>query len=374
MRFDRRALIRLLLRLWRWWRRELAALVPRPLKARIARLFASLEIVTDGSALGIFHRRGEERRRLAEIVLAGRAPGAVAAELRALVEGAEGAYDRLVLLIAPERTLHRRVSMPAAARDSLREAVGYDIDRQTPFTEDQVYFAVEELAVTPHEEEIGVHLAVVRRADVDAALEVLRAAGLMPDRIRVGGRGGAPADLDVPAAKARRGVLWPRATALLAALAILLFGAAIYLPLARVDAEFAQVEAGMRTARAAAARVERLHREMQALTEAEARLFERKRDEPMVLTLLAEVTAAVPDDAFLIEFGFDGREVRLSGYAETASDAIAWIEGAPHLQGARFLSPVMQDQRLGRERFSMAAERVAAAPAEDVAEGEGAAP
>ncbi len=373
MRLDLRSLARGLRRFWRWWMSELTALVPRPLKERIGRLFATLEIVTDGSTLAVSHRQGGEGRQVAEVAHAGRDPQAVAAELRALVEGIDGTYDRLVLVVAPERTLHRRFAMPSAARDSLREAVGYDIDRQTPFTEDQVYFAVEEVDVRP-EDEITVRLAVVRRADVDSALEVLWAAGLLPDRIRAGNSGDAAADLEVPAARMRSGILWPRATALLAGLAIALFGAAILLPLSRVENEFAQVEAEMGTARAAAVRVERLRREMLALAEAEGRLFERKREEPMVLTLLAEVTAAVPDSAFLLEFGFDGREVSLSGFADAASDAIAWIEGAPHLRGARFLSPVMQDQRLGRERFSMAAERVAAAPAADAGEGKGTAP
>ncbi|RMD89917.1 MAG: hypothetical protein D6807_02750 [Alphaproteobacteria bacterium] len=354
MELDWSQLVDLLRRFWRWWMSNLAALVPAALARRVRRLFAILEIETDGSRVRLRHRHGDTVRELGTVAFAQRTGDAVATELRSLLAAADGYYDRSFLRVAPSRVLSRTIRVPAAARHSLAEAIGYDIDRQTPFGEDQVYFTVTPLSGSGVEGEIAVRLEVVRRTDIDEPLAFLAAAGIRPDRIVAGEGGGR---LPLPAAMARKGQSWRGVAGVLALGAAVAFFLAAYLPVARVNEDLARVEAESARTRAAAARVESLRREMQALADAESRLLARKAREPMALALLAEVTAAIPDTAFLIEFGADGTGVTLSGYAEKASDAISWIEGTEHLGGARFLSPVMQDQRLGRERFSLAAER-----------------
>ncbi|MFQ5348001.1 MAG: PilN domain-containing protein [Rhodothalassiaceae bacterium] len=354
MQLDWSQLVDLLRRFWRWWMAGLAALVPAALARRVRRLFAILEIETDGSRVQLRHRHGDMVRELGTVAFADRARDAVAAELGSLLAAADGYYDRSLLCVAPSRVLSRTVRVPAAARHSLAEAVGYDIDRQTPFGEDQVYFTVEPIPGAAGEGEILARLEVVRRSDIDEPLAILAAAGIRPDRIVAGDAGGR---LPLPAAAARERKSRRRLAGILALGAAVAFFLAAYLPVARVNEDLARIEAESARTRAAAQRVESLRREMQALAEAESRLLERKAHEPMALTLLAEVTAAIPDSAFLIEFGADEVRVTFSGYAEKASDAISWIEGTEHLGGARFLSPVMQDQRLGRERFSLAAER-----------------
>lgn len=45
----------------------------------------------------------------------------------------------------------------------------------------------------------------------------------------------------------------------------------------------------------------------------------------------------------------------MTGYAQTASVVLTAIEDSPRFFQARFISPVTPDQRVGRERFSLAA-------------------
>lgn len=349
---DIHRLMRLAREAWRWWRDGILALLPAGLATAARRLDHLLLVAARDGNLGLAHVTERGRRELGEVTLDGLDDRTAGLELRATVEAAEGSFDRVVLALDPARVLRRRLRLPMAARDTLVESVGYDLDRRTPFRADQVYYGVVPLGVDAAAGEIEVELELVRREDAGRLVAVLRAAGLEVDRIET--RPDGP-DLLPAGERAVPGLLYPRLTALAGGLVLVLAWAAWWLPLSRVEAEAAATRQLERVARAEALEVDRLREEVARIANRQADLFRRKGGEPMLIGLLAEVTQALPDTAFLIEFGYDGREVTLSGYADRASNAIGWIEGAEHLSGARFLAPVTQDQRIGRERFTLAA-------------------
>lgn len=352
MTIDSFRLKRLATDAWCWWRGEIAALIPAGLAGLVRRLDHVLLVTARGENLALAHISETGRRELGELALDGLDKRTAALELRALVGAAEGRHDRVVLALDPVQSLRRTLRLPLAARDTPGESVGYDLDRQTPFRADQVFFGVLPGKVDHKAGEFEVELELVRREGAEHLLAILAAAGLEVDRIETRPEG---PDLLPAGQRAQGGLLYPRLTALAAGLALVLAFAAWWLPLTRVEAALEATQSLERAARAEAMEVDRLRHEVSLIAERQAELFRRKREEPMLLGLLAEITRALPDTAFLIEFGYDGREVTLSGYADRASNAIGWIEGVEHLSGARFLAPVTQDQRVGRERFTLAA-------------------
>src|SRR5512145_3351693 len=127
---------------WRWWTRELAALVPAGPRAAVAR-----------------------------IGLAGD-PAAVAAEGRSVLASAfSGAgAPKVLIALAGRSVLRKRLTLPAALEDELRTALGYDLDRHTPFKPDELYFDAVVVDRDHARGQISVDLAAARRAQVDTAI------------------------------------------------------------------------------------------------------------------------------------------------------------------------------------------------------------
>jgi hypothetical protein len=68
------------------------------------------------------------------------------------------------------RGARRTLTLPAAVEESLRQAVGYDLDRLTPFKADELYYDAVVAAREPAQGTIRVDFAAVRRPIVDAAI------------------------------------------------------------------------------------------------------------------------------------------------------------------------------------------------------------
>ena len=73
------------------------------------------------------------------------------------------------------------------------------------------------------------------------------------------------------------------------------------------------------------------------------------------LKILRELTEIIPDDAWLTEFNYRSaqREVRLSGYALSASQLLPVLEQSGLFENVRFASPITTDQRLKKEQFRL---------------------
>lgn len=338
---------------WRWWAGELKALLPDRLQHLRERLRQRLEIETDGSELRVFHAGAKGRELLGETALSAEDPESSAAALRDIVDAGDGQYDSAVLRVPAARALSRRTRLPIAARDTLEEAVGYDLDRQTPFSEDQVYYGAREVAVDAAADWVEAELELVPKTDMKPALKAIRAAGIALDRMEASRDG---PNLLPPAERAEQGFPYSRLATGLGGLAAALIVVAVYLPLERMESKLDSLESEMRTARAATSEVERLRSDLELMRDREARLFERKRSEPSAIGLLDAVSRALPEDSFAIRFDYDREELELTGFSRKASELIGTLEGLDTLSDVRFVSPVTQDPRIERERFNVAAQ------------------
>jgi Tfp pilus assembly protein PilN len=66
------------------------------------------------------------------------------------------------------------VHLPLAAEDDLRTAIGYDIDRHSPFGSDDVYYDCHIVRRMPESGQLYVLLVIVQRARVDALIELFK--------------------------------------------------------------------------------------------------------------------------------------------------------------------------------------------------------
>ena len=77
---------------------------------------------------------------------------------------------------------------------------------------------------------------------------------------------------------------------------------------------------------------------------------------PLVVDVLAELTARLPDDTWLTDLRLSDAHMQLSGYANSAATLVPIIENSPMFEGARLSGPVLPDSSVQRERFSIEAD------------------
>lgn len=347
MRLSLASLSPSLLAAWRWWSGEITALVPVRWRDVLVgggdRLVLALG---EGSATLL--RRGSGRTELLARL-----------DLDPVQDGRALPPARLrrggVVVSLPENAALRTVmSLPLAAEANLAEVVGFELDRRTPFKSEEVYRSQRVLRRDPAAKRLAVQLTVVPRPLVEEALATARALGLAPAGVEVAGE---PASGDLlPAGPRRLAQRMPSlALASLALLAAGLAGAVLLVPLHQAHRNAAALAAALAESRQAAEESMKLQKEIDAEVQEGGFLDARKRQAPSASEILYTITHLLPDDTWLSELELTGGEVRLTGYAASASTVLGLVDQFPRFGNAAFRSPVTQDQRVQREEFNIAA-------------------
>jgi general secretion pathway protein L len=341
------SIIGLIRRFFQWWGAELAACVPAWLRLELpwAREDLVLLLGPREAVLGRDRPDGRfepmERIPLAE-------PRAASRE--------RGASVRLRL--GGEAALRLGIPLPPAALENLEDAVAFQLDRYTPFLPEQVY-----IACAPGEREEGaaqvtVATTVVERRAVADAVALAQHLGFAVTGVEVA-RGEArerAADLlKIPELR-RRPLGQFALTAAAAVLLLALGAAAVTLPFAREEARAGALSQLVAAARAKAEAAQRLETEIAAQEREANFLVDRKRARASALDILAALTRIAPDDTWLSNAMFDGKQVQISGLTSSASGLVGRFEKSDLFRKAEFRSPVTPDPRSGHEHFVISAE------------------
>lgn len=260
----------------------------------------------------------------------------------------------LVLRFPAERALTRTLSLPLAAEKNLRQVAGFDMDRLTPFSADQVYYQVRLLRRQPEQRRLSVELTMLPRSTVDPALLHLQQRGLSPDVLHVAGTD-ASLNLLPPEQRVRRG-LWEqrlRMTVIVVSLSLVLVAA--LLPIWRQRALLLETMTKTRRLQEAANQALTLRDQLDQTLQTTRILMEKKRTVPSQVDLLQELTLILPADTWVERLQVKGDSVRIYGQSTKASALVGIVEASDLLDGAGFLSPVTTDPRTGKERFLLGA-------------------
>ena len=347
---------RLIPRFFAWWFGALAECLPAGLRRLFRPAAAYLIVAPVGGSVIATLNQGKRSREIGGAELDGIDEAAQAKAVRKAVRGGAPSSNPVVLRLPGDRVLRRRLDLPWAAEPDLREALYFQIDRQTPFTPDEVYFDFEVVARDAEAKRLTVEVTVIPRTIVDDAVARAERWGLAPDIVDV-------VDRDADAAPRVNllpggSVTGPGAGAspvnlLLVLVAAALVAAAVYIPLDRRQAAADALVARIMIAKVEAQATLRLRKEVDALRKERAFLDDQRRGAFSAVTLLDELTHILPDKTWLFELKVTADEARIAGYAPTASSLIGLIDKSPKLRGPRFRSSVTQDPRTGLERFNM---------------------
>lgn len=351
-------------RLFQWWSGELAACLPPRVRATLWRSRQRLVVEISDTRATFAHGKAKSVRRLGSVTLApgGQDEGRAAAQYRDAVERIVGGVNLgsldVVLRLPREKVLRRVVELPVAASENLREVLGFEMDRHTPFKAQEVYYDFRIKDSDQRRKRIKVDLVVVPKAVVDRVIRMAGAWGLDPDRLEVAGGGEAtdrPFDLLPRSAAKSRRTTSRRLAVALGVLAGVLLVAGAYIPLEGKRRLLETTEAQLARARTQAAQVDAMKTRLEELIERNRFAVERKRIRPTVTEVLDEVTRRLPDHTWVLKFVVRDRRVILSGYSAKPSALIGLLEESQMFSGVRFSSPVTMDQRVGLERFNLTA-------------------
>lgn len=335
---------------WKWWIAELYPLLPEKLRRIVGSGNQRLSITAVGDEFVVQHGNDGKIREI------GRIPHTA---------GDTAAFPvpdnirETVLLLAQDEVLTCAMTLPLAAEENLREVLSFEMDRQTPFSVDDVYYDFVVTGRSSAGKTLSLLLFVSPRHTVNESLALLIAAGIAPDTVTLH----APDNPDghainlVPAdQRSKRRAVVHRLNVSLATLALVLVVTAIALPIWQKDRTIDSLQAKVQAATAAAQTGNQLMHEVEKLVDGSNYLVRKKRAELTVLQMLDEMTRVIPDNTWTNRIEMNGGEIQLQGQSGSAARLIALIEASSMFHNVRFRSPVTQVVRTNQERFHLSAE------------------
>lgn len=335
-----------------WWGSSLAEWLP----ARMRRALCGarrLLLQAEADGLRLSCQQGEEVRWLADLPLP--LPDGPDPLARLLREDLRD-WPRWLQLPAG-MGLRRRLVLPAAAREHLREVLSFEIERQTPFAAGQALHDGRILQARD-DGQLLVELVVVPRRQLDVLTERLGAAAARLAGVDMQDAAGASLGVNLlpPAERHRQAHPWRRWNLLLAVVAAVavLLGATQLLDNRRAAAADLQATVAARAAQARLVASQR-QRVLDAI-EGGSWLRAQRDGRPASVEVLDALARRLPEGTYLEKLAIDGDQLTLIGLSNQAAALVGKLEGAPQWRAPALSGALQQDPRTRLDRFTLVAQ------------------
>lgn len=286
------------------------------------------------------------------------------AALVQLLERAGETRGRVRLCLGRGEALARRVTMPAATEENLRQVLAFEMDRLTPFRADEVYFDYRVVARDAGAGQLAVQLALARRDLVDARVATLRALGASVQGVAVRDDVGAatmPLDLLPSEQRGERESARVRLIqAGLVAAAVILLLLALTVPLWQKRSTAIALQPLVGQAKQSAESADRVEHTLERQVNDYNFLLAKKHASYPVLAILEEVTRLLPDNTWVqqldVKMSGKAREVQITGETGSSSKLIEILEQSQLLRNATLRGTVTRGSTPNSERFMIVAE------------------
>jgi len=353
----------------RWWRQSLLAWLPVRWQWAMGWSRSRLLLQRDGEVLRLQRQTGEQIEAIAEL------PWPVSpATLDTVLDARLRSLPRHWLLPAGS-VLRRPLRLPAAAAERLRDVVGFEIDRQTPFDASQVSYDVRELGALP-DGQLQVELVVIPRVKLEQWAQQAGPWAQAVAGVDAVDATGQPLDVNLLPVAQRQPYRDPMArwNWLLAVGAVVLLALAGHQLIdnrqAAADQLREQVDAAARDARRVAAE----RQQLQSLVEGAAFLEGKRAEHASTVEIWNELTRLLPDGTYLEKMSIEGTTLQLIGLSREASQLVPLLQDSPLWRKVNLTGVLQADGATsGRDRFTLTAELQplpgAMPPAKEVADG-----
>lgn len=345
-------------RFFAWWQRELSSLLPAWARAPGDRQksLALLEFDHTVSTIKL-HEQGQwtevARLDVGENITVAEQKAFFLAHLKRLGKKP----DETGLLLSASQVLIKRLKMPLAVEENIRQVLGFEMDRYTPFKAEQVYF---DFRITGRDAgQLDVQIAVAPRQKVDDLLKIALAweaniQGVwLADELS---NEGAKANLLPLSQRHREPSQFSRIDLAMAGVVTLLALSVSIFPvwqkrdlairlLPEVDRAHQQADAA-----------EKLRVQFEGLQDEYEYILTKKREHPPVIAVLEDLTKILPDDTWVQQLDLKGKELQLQGETGASARLVGLFEQSRTLHGANYRAPLTKGQSGSGERFQIAVE------------------
>lgn len=351
-----------------WWGHSLVSWLPLRLRQTLGFDRGRLLLQADRDGLRLRLQSAGEMRDLGRVPApVDPGPGDPARRDAAL----DAAIDPLAALLAPRVAalprwlvlpascgLRRRMVLPAAAADRLRDVVGFEIDRQTPFSADAVAFDARLLGRRDNDAGLDVELVAVPRQVLDPRLAALGPLSATLAGVDISGDGDVPLGINLltPAQRRRRADPWKPWNWALAGLATLLVAALLWQLLDNrrdaADAFEQRIATDAQAGRRAAAQ----RRQLVGLLHGQAFLDQARAARPTAVEVIDELTRRLPDDTYLEKLSIDDERLMLIGLSSEAPALVGRLQDSKLWSSPALAGALQPDPASGRDRFTLVAQ------------------
>lgn len=281
------------------------------------------------------------------------------AAAQALRQAAGGKSFLVYLCLSADQALRKTLRLPLAVEENLRQTLMFELDRQTPFKPEQVYFDHIVRERHPAEQQLMAELIVLPKHAVDepvaqaAALGLpLNGAVLASDLLESGARSPNFLPSTTPSKRFQQRL---RINAVLLLLTLLLAAAVIALPLWQKRNTAIAMNSLLLEAKAAAQQTQSLRDRMDALASEYKFPVDLKNSRPSAFLLVNQLSKLLPDDTYVSNLEITGSDVQIQGETGSSSKLIELMENSGFLKEASQKSSLTQIPGTTVERFHIAA-------------------
>lgn len=342
--------------LWRWWIEELGGILPQSIRAVTRSGVERLLLQPNGGEVIASRGTNESVEEIGRYPLTEAAlPAAQALE----VERLAGRSREVILCLPADKILLKTLTLPLVTETNLREVLGFEMDRQTPFSLDQVYYDHLVSKRDSRTNTITLNLVVTPRIYLDDQLGKLRNIGFQPHQVSVRlENGNQIQNINLLPQEARQNTRDSshQLNLVLAVLAVILLAGSIAMPLINKKQVINTLETRVELATRKAKIVQRLREQVEQLSTGSDFLVKKKQLTPMALEIIDELTRILPDDSWINNLTIKGKEIQIQGFSTAAASLIPLIESSERLHNPRFRSSVTTSQGSDSEKFHLSAE------------------
>jgi general secretion pathway protein L len=340
----------------RWWGAELRDLLPPSWRSRLIQPKRAVLFKLSAEELEVGVQESGDRHELAVLPLSEDAR-LHQQKLRDMLSERELLQSPREFLITEESVLRKEVTLPLAAESGLARALAYEMDRQTPFRADDVYFDYRVLHRNRESNQIRVEMVLTPKRDLDEQLVILRDRGIVPSGVDVEIEGG-PVGLNLlPVDQRYRVVNWrTRFNWALAGIGLLLLAGVMLQSLWLRQHQIEAVEQAIEDVRSEAMRVQQIRQQITDAQEAAGFLSERRASDLPTVKVLAEITQLLPDDTYLDRLVIGEGTLQIQGKSKNAQRLIELVNQSEFFENAAFRGPTRLDSRTQREIFDLTAD------------------
>ncbi|MEQ1637882.1 MAG: PilN domain-containing protein [Methylococcales bacterium] len=343
---------------WRWWFYELDLLMPSWLRKFFYVQQPQLFMRLNNFQIALYRIDKHSEQLLASFYLHNEGKQAQSEFFK---QHPEWLNATKILLLNTRQILKKRLDLPLATQENLKQVITYELDRYTPFSSDQCYFATQVLGKNKASNRLVLELMVVSKAKLNAQVKELLDFGLGMDHVAHESDRERyflnayiqPYDLLPDEFRRDRPQNFKWLKRFFVLCFWLLAGVAIALPIWSQHRTLIELQQQIAGVKHKALEVEALQTETNALLQAEKKIVALKRQAPVILNVIEHLSKLLPKDTWLRSFEYTDNKFLLKGVSASSSALIGLLEASPYFKQTALVSPVTRDSQEKLDQFQL---------------------